>query len=440
MKDLGKAYLCALGDAQNGDLCVISRFAMIRHITISLLALLLSCSLSMANEPIGFQFKKNQRSVTIDIEIVNNLIVIPVILNRILKLKLILDTGVQHTILFNPEVSPLFHVDPHRTVTIMGLGEGEEIEASIATLVEMQIGELNAKNKGLLILPPGSEQDIDKYLGLEVHGLIGFDLFKDAPIRIDYVNHRITAYNPKYWKSKKRGFDKVPLTIRDGKPFFKIDASDKDESCEDCEVLIDSGSALGLTFNTFADKKLSADQPNIEVSMGSGLIGDMTGTMSRVQHFDMGVHKFKNVIASYPEEASLRFLKEKPEQSGSIGAEILSRFICIYDYENAELLIKKTGRVRKPFKFNNTGLQIVAAESDYSKVKIDRVIENSPASDIGLQAGDILLSIQSLNQRNMTLRKALDLLQSVKTGRTIRLLVQRGDDIFHLRLPTRQII
>jgi len=413
---------------------------MLRHITISLVGLLLSCSFSMANELIGFQFKKNQRSESFDIEVVNNLVIVPVVLNKILNLKLILDTGVRNTILFDHELGNLFFIDPHRTVTILGLGDGDEIEASIATLIEMQIGGLKAENKGLLILPEGAEHEIEKYLGVEVHGLIGFDLFKDIPIRIDYAKERLTLYNPKFWKGRKRRFEKVPLNIRDGKPYIRVNAKDQDESCEQCEVLIDSGSALGLTFNSFADRKLNADQPSVNVSLGSGLAGDLSGKMSRVSSLDIGDTTFKNLIGSFPAEASVRFLEDKKEQSGSIGGEILNRFVCIYDYQNATLLLRKTPRVRKAFRFSNTGLQLRNTDNLLSTVEVDRVVKGTPAHEIGLQAGDIILAIQGLDSKSMTLREALATLEKAKNGKKLNLLIQRGSDIFHVTLRTREVI
>jgi len=412
----------------------------VKNIFIVFLGLLLSCSFSKANEPIGFQFKHSERSVSFDIEVINNLVVIPVIMNRILKLRLILDTGVQHTILFDHELSPLFFIDPHRTVTIKGLGEGDELEASIATLVDMQIGEIKAKHKGLLILPDGTKQEINKYMGTEIHGLIGYDLFKDVPIKIDYTHKRITAYNPKYWKGKKRRYQKIPLNIREGKPYVKVDLKDRDESCEQCEVLIDSGSALGLSINLYANRKIEPDEPNIEMALGSGLIGDMSGKVSRVSSLDLELVNFKDVITAFPDKASVHFLEDKVNQTGSVGAGVLSRFSCIYDYKNAILHLKKTRRVRRPFKFNNTGIQIVSGDNDFKKVKIDGVIKNSPASDIGLMKGDYLLAVHSLTTEEMSLQEALGVLYNLKNGKTIRLLVQRGDEIFHTRLTTREII
>lgn len=394
----------------------------------------------MANEPIGFQFKHNERKVTLEIEVINNLVVVPVILNKILKMSMILDTGVQHTILFDHVVSPLFYIDPHRTVTIMGLGEGEEIEANIATLVEMQVANVKAKNKGLLIMPPDTEQDVDKYLGIEVHGLIGYDLFKGLPIKIDYGNQRLTIYNPKFWKGKKRGYEKVPLTIREGKPYMRLNLSDKNESIQDCEVLVDSGSALGLSINAYADKKLTADEPQAQVSLGSGLIGNLEGSMSRIKELDIGITTFKNVVASFPNKESSKFLQERKGRTGSLGAEVLSRYQCIYDYENAQLLLRKTFRVRKPFRFNNTGLQIMADEKKHNRVLVEKVIANSPADKAGLKEGDFLLSIQKLDKNDMTLRKALDTINSMRNGKTLRLLVQRGEEVFHLRLVTEEII
>ena len=44
-------------------------------------------------------------------------------------------------------------------------------------------------------------------LGMPVHGLIGFNLFKDYIVHIDYLNEKITLYKPEYYKYRDRNKD-----------------------------------------------------------------------------------------------------------------------------------------------------------------------------------------------------------------------------------------
>ncbi|MBA4057965.1 MAG: peptide-binding protein, partial [Marivirga sp.] len=70
---------------------------MIRRILI----FFLFCSVlpNLRGQNLGFSLADGKKKVQIPIEIINNLIVIPVVLNDALPLKFILDTGVRTTIL-----------------------------------------------------------------------------------------------------------------------------------------------------------------------------------------------------------------------------------------------------------------------------------------------------------------------------------------------------
>jgi hypothetical protein len=48
---------------------------------------------------------------------------------------------------------------------------------------------------------------ISHMLGLPVHGLIGFNLFKDYIVKIDYSGEKLTLYRPEHYKYRDRRKD-----------------------------------------------------------------------------------------------------------------------------------------------------------------------------------------------------------------------------------------
>jgi hypothetical protein len=81
------------------------------------------CDLYAQN--LGFSLSDGKKRVQIPIEIHNNLIVIPVVLNDALPLKFILDTGVRTTILTQKTFTDILNLVYTRKYTIAGPGGGE---------------------------------------------------------------------------------------------------------------------------------------------------------------------------------------------------------------------------------------------------------------------------------------------------------------------------
>ena len=71
---------------------------------------------------LGFSLTEGHSKVSIPIEIYNNLIVVPVVLNGRLPLRFILDTGVRTTILTEKAFSDFLHMTYARKYTISGPG------------------------------------------------------------------------------------------------------------------------------------------------------------------------------------------------------------------------------------------------------------------------------------------------------------------------------
>src|SRR6185295_10499429 len=85
--------------------------------------------LLMRGQNLGFAITEGNTKVRIPIEIYNNLIIVPVVLNGKLPLKFILDTGVRTTILTEKAFSDFLHLTYARKYTIAGPGGVKVIDA-----------------------------------------------------------------------------------------------------------------------------------------------------------------------------------------------------------------------------------------------------------------------------------------------------------------------
>src|SRR5215467_2675043 len=100
-----------------------------------LLILFLMLSLQGFGQQLGFSLNNNATKVTIPIEIHNNLVVVPVVLNNQLPLKFIVDTGVRTAILTEKIYSDILHLAYSKKFTISGPGGDNIVNAYIANNV-----------------------------------------------------------------------------------------------------------------------------------------------------------------------------------------------------------------------------------------------------------------------------------------------------------------
>src|SRR6187402_1935986 len=91
----------------------------------------LSVSVLLAQQPLGFSLANGRKRVDIPIEVYNNLIVIPVVLNGALPLKFILDTGVRTAILTQKTFSDILNLQYTRKYSISGPGGDKLVDAYV---------------------------------------------------------------------------------------------------------------------------------------------------------------------------------------------------------------------------------------------------------------------------------------------------------------------
>ena len=144
----------------------------------------------------GFVFDNpKKKSITIDFKSSSNLIIIPVAINNSDTLNFILDTGVRYPIITELPFVNKLNLNFLQPINIKGLGEGEQLTAYRSGNNVININGLVAYDQEIQMIISENFQ-ISHILGIPVHGLIGFNLFKDYVVKIDYTNNKITLIKP----------------------------------------------------------------------------------------------------------------------------------------------------------------------------------------------------------------------------------------------------
>src|ERR1041384_5933907 len=104
------------------------------------------------NQNLGFSLADGKKKVRIPIEIFNNLVVVPVVLNDALPLKFILDTGVRTTILTQKTFTDILNLTYARKYTISGPGGEKLIEAYVTNNVSLELPGVLGRGHAMLVL------------------------------------------------------------------------------------------------------------------------------------------------------------------------------------------------------------------------------------------------------------------------------------------------
>lgn len=379
---------------------------------------------------LGFSLREGRHRVQIPVEIVNNLVVIPVVLNGQLPLKFILDTGVRTTILTEKTFSDILRLTYSRRFLVAGPGGEKLVEAYVANNVSLDLPGVHGEGHAMLVL----EEDyleLRNYLGTDVQGVLGYELFSRFIVEVDYEKKQLILTSSEFFKPKKK-YQMIPISIQDTKPYIQVPVALSDSVSVNAKLLIDSGAGYGLVLDPSSNPLITIPDKHVSSLIGRGLGGLITGQIGRVKTLNLGKYKINDLVANFPDPNSyIDTLKASDVfRNGSIGGEILSRFTVIYNFPGEKIYFKKNSGYGKKFYFNMSGLTLKALGSNLHKFTITDVRKESSAEKVGIQNGDQVLSVNGIQTSEMDLNMINSFFNS-KPGKKIKLRILRNGVILN---------
>ncbi len=385
---------------------------------------------SMAQEVLGFAITEGKSQVTIPIEIQNNLIIVPVIINRQIPLKFILDTGVRTAILTEKSFSDILNLQYSRKYSIAGPGGHKVVEAFVTNNVTLDLPGIHGQGHALLVL----DQDyleLRNYLGMDVHGILGYELFSRFVIEIDYERKFMVIKNPDKFVPKRK-FEMLPIEVDDTKPYIAATVQINDSTRSIIKLLIDTGASHGLILETNSSPLIQLPPKHINSIIGRGLGGVITGQIGRIGSLKLGRYEITDVLTNFPDPNSyMDSLKHNRTvfRNGALGGEVLSRFTVVFNLPYGKIYLKKNSAFKKSFYFNQSGLTVKAEGLTLRKFKITDVRVNSAAEKVGIQIGDVIQMINGTPAVGLELNNINAILSS-KPGKNISIHIEREGKIF----------
>lgn len=252
---------------------------------------------------------------------------------------------------------------------------GGEIELEAITLRRLTLGEAHFDRVDALIYDLA---ELSGHLGLSIDGIIGFPVFRNTLLTMDYPNARliIAPYPAVFAPPPKQTpqVSTIAFNNQQGTPLIPVQMGN-----ESFIVLVDSGSDGGLNLNPAGLHPRFANGPRTGTIVSS-LQGDRQQLTGRLdQSVLIGTHSVEQPIVVLTDQLS------------SIGGELLSHFAITFDQRRNQVTF--THNQEGPITMEprrNTGLSF-SRSSVYWRVLT--VIPDTPAAKLPLQPGDLCVRI-----------------------------------------------
>jgi len=373
-----------------------------------------------------FEFEGKKKKGTISFIQVKNLIVIPVYINDKGPYNFLLDTGVGHMIITDTTFLEGLDLSQYQTVKVQGYGLGEGIEAIVTRNMNARVGKARISSIPTAIFK-NDVFDLSDYLGLKIHGILGYYFFNSFAVKINYGTNKITYYDPDL-QIKRKGL-KVPIRMVNGKPYISAEVEMSNLPPTKIELLVDNGSSHPLMLESLHSLPFPLPEVSIPANLGVGINGEINGVMGRVNTLKIKDLDFTKILTGFPEFNEARTKVEGRGRNGSLGAELLRNFLVTFDYRNNVMYLKRRNSLRYKFDHDMSGMEIYVHKEIRDRFFVGRIEPGSPSEYAGILPGDEILSMDFKNMQHYTLNDITEMLKE-RDGKQMIIEIQRKTERF----------
>ena len=423
------------------------------------LSFLLVCCFSFSGLAQTYKLPAGKKFHKVKFQLINNLIVIPIEVNGS-ELSFVLDSGVGTPILFNLADQDSIQLNNVTEITINGLGEGDPINALKSTGNFVQLG--NAKNTSqniYVVMDAGI--NFSPSLGVPVHGIIGYDLFRDFVVDINYINKTIKFYDPNLYKYRtSKNTRVVDMSVIRRKAYLDAFVMINKTDEIPVKMLLDTGSSDAVWL--FEDERIQLPEKHYEDFLGQGLAGNIYGKRTKINHLKIADFILSDAKAAFPDMETFTTITDFGGRNGSLGGEVIKRFNIAFDYTNKKLILTKNSNFDKLFQYNISGIDLQHAGMRYvseriadangvvhkdaksygnvqivlqgatrlslvPEIIVSGIRQGSPAHSAGLREGDVILAVNGKRIHRYKLQEIMHML-NFKKDKKIKVLVERYDN------------
>jgi len=290
---------------------------------------------------------------------------------------LMFDTGLSHTGL------------DHDWARSVGATPATDTSAT-AVVESLRLGDLKLDSYRAVLYSLGG---LSEASGRLLQGLLGHDVLHRFAVEIDYPTRRVRLFDATSYRYRGPGAA-VPFTPDADLPLLRAKIKVRGRGAIPARLLLDTGASglcLILTAPFVEQHGLTSVSPAIEAPIGTGLAGELHGTIVRLQELELGRLRVSSPTTGLGGE-NKGFLG-RTDIDGVIGNAVFEGSRLIVDYARRRVIIEPRVAAGPLCDYDMSGLRLVARGPGLRRVMVDYVVPKSPSADVGIKAGDELLLI-----------------------------------------------
>ncbi len=272
-------------------------------------------------------------------------------------------------------------------------------------------------------------------LGMDLDGIIGYDLLRHHAINVNFDNQMMNVYN--LGEGPKTG-DGIPFDLHISIPVIKGSVVLNNGESHPGTFFVMTGAGTTLDFNSPYAKQWSVlDKTGKHYSyLVKGLSDTETPHYEgHVESFTFGKQKIDDLPIGVSSAAS--GIQADKKVSGIIGSQILRMYNFSIDYGSKMLYVQKDHTYDANFQVNCSGID-VQLSSNKDKVMIHQVFDDSPASEAGIKVNAELVKINGKTMADINLADVKKMLKM--KGETVNLVVKQDGAEKSVSLKLRSLL
>jgi hypothetical protein len=313
---------------------------------------------------------------------------------------------------------------------------GQTAETAAAAVVEtMRLGDVTLPDYQVALYPL---RGLSEASGRLQRGLVGHDVLERFTVEIDYQHRRVRLFDPVRYHYTGAG-SAIPFTPDADRPLLGASVKIAGRPPIPARLLLDTGASglcLILTAPFVEQHGLAGLSPAIEAPIGTGLVGELHGTIVRIQELRLGGVKVPHPTTGLGGERK-GFLA-RTDIDGVIGNAAFEGSRLIVDYARRRVIIEARAAASTRCDYDTSGLRLIARGPGLSRVLVDYVVPRSPSAEAGIHAGDEVLLVDG---RAVAGTNLSDVRATLRVDGAVRRLVLRRDsDTMRVALKLRRLL
>jgi PDZ domain/Aspartyl protease len=280
-------------------------------------------------------------------------------------------------------------------------------------------------------------KSLEAPLGHKVDGVIGGDFIKEFVVELDYQSHVVRLYDKGTFRYSGHG-QNIPIEMNaDGHPVVEAEVTPEGGRPLKGKFLVDIGSSASLALYSPFVAAHDLPGPNLKTIRAIGAAGaggQLQAQIGRVAELKIGEFTLAQPITLFSQDKAGAFARS--DTQGNLGEQVLSRFRLFLDYSHGRIIFEPNKDFGQPFAPAFAGAVLEGAGDNYKIFRVTDVLENSPASEAGLQKGDVITAVDGRPASALSLSEIAEMFER---STSYSLDIQRDDTRLRVTLRPPEI-